>query len=60
MPLLMISKSNNSQLNKKNRVLSISDNWEKVWEKLLNSHLKEQHLPDNVNYVNCRESIATT
>ena len=42
------------------RVLSISDNWEKVREKLLNSYIEEQHLPDNVNCVNCQERIATT
>nr|XP_058962072.1 uncharacterized protein LOC131789017 [Pocillopora verrucosa] len=43
-----------------NRVLSISANWEKVREKLLNSYIEEQHLPDNVNCVNCQKSIATT
>lgn len=43
-----------------NRVLSISDNWEKVREKLLESYIEEQHLPGNANCVNCQESIATT
>ncbi|XP_022779368.1 uncharacterized protein LOC111320900 [Stylophora pistillata] len=43
-----------------NRVLSISTNWEKVRENLLNSYIEEQHLPDNINCVNCQESIATT
>ena len=32
-----------------NSIVSISANWEKVWEKLLNSYIEEQHLPDNVN-----------
>ncbi|PFX16013.1 hypothetical protein AWC38_SpisGene19737 [Stylophora pistillata] len=43
-----------------NRVLSISANWEKVREKLLNSYIEEQHLPDKINCVNCQKSIATT
>ncbi|PFX18881.1 hypothetical protein AWC38_SpisGene16723 [Stylophora pistillata] len=43
-----------------NRVLSISANWEKVREKLLNSYIEEQHLPDNTNCVNRQKSIATT
>ena len=42
-----------------NRVLSISANWNlKVREKLLNSYIEEQHLPDNVNCVNCQKSIS--
>ena len=32
-----------------NRVLSTSGNWEKVREKLLNSSIEEQQLPDNIN-----------
>ena len=43
-----------------NRVLSTSGNWEKVREKLLNSYIEEQQLPDNVICVNCQEVIATT
>ena len=43
-----------------NRVLSTSGNWEKVREKLLNSYIEEQQLPDNVICVNCQEGIATT
>lgn len=43
-----------------NRVLSTSVNWEKVREKLLNSYIEEQQLPDNVICVNCQEGIATT
>ena len=43
-----------------NRVLSIAGNWEKVRERLLNTYIHEQHLPDNVNCVNCQEHIATT
>ena len=31
-----------------NRVLSTSGNWEKVREKLLNSYIEEQQLPENV------------
>ena len=43
-----------------NRVLSTSGNWEKVREKLLNSHIEEQQLPDNVICINCQQGIATT
>ena len=45
-----------------NRVLSISGNWEKIREKLLNSYIEEQQLPDKVICViiNCEEVIATT
>ena len=40
-----------------NRVLSTSSNWEKVREKLLNSYIEEQQLPDNVICVNCQQGI---
>lgn len=43
-----------------NRVLSTSGNWEKIQEKLLNSYIEEQQLPDNVICVNCQEGIAVT
>ena len=36
-----------------------SGNWEKVQEKMPNSYIEEQQLPDNVNCVNCQQGIAS-
>lgn len=49
-----------SKSRQQNRVLSTSGNWEKIQEKLLNSYIEEQQLPDNVICVNCQEGIAVT
>ena len=48
--VFMISRTSRPHLNREqNRVLSTSDNWEKIREKLLNSYIEKHELPDNVH-----------
>ena len=51
----LVNQPSTSQ--QQNCVLSTSSNWEKVREKLLNSYIEEQQLPDNVICVNCQQGI---